>query len=153
MLRLALEKEVPVAILAQRYPCMYGVHSEDNNIQVICPSVVGVHGKPAPTPSTESTLPCRTHPCTETFHYTNVMVVDQSKVSGARRASMRRGECSLCFLNFGFSGFFSGITSNKRRNAEPLGTKGPSRRAGGTTDQERQEERSWYVRYHRSSKH
>ena len=31
----------------------------------------------------------KTNPCTETFHYT-LLVVDRSKVFGARKASMRR---------------------------------------------------------------
>ena len=45
----------------------WGVGSQYNYIQVLCPSVACVHGKPAPTPSTVSTLPYKTHP--ETFHY------------------------------------------------------------------------------------
>ena len=47
------------------------VGRQTNDIQVLCPSVACVHGKPPPTPSTESTFPCKTHPCSETFQYTS----------------------------------------------------------------------------------
>lgn len=40
-------------------------------LEVLCPFVTCVHGKPAQTPSTESTLQYNTHSCTETFPYTS----------------------------------------------------------------------------------
>ena len=67
-------------------------------------------------PSTEPTLPCKTHTCTEIFHYTSGLI------EGFWSQESFDEETVCAFEIWGFVFFFGNITS-KRRKAELQGTK------------------------------